>query len=128
MNIKEFNFSVGEVFEISKLKKYHFDAAVEIKTKLNEASYNSNFNELNKNYEKHKESIELISDYEQILFHQNVSKLQRECYNKHHNSVQNLKNKILIELDFKQRIKIGMSPRQIGQEYYEQESRSCLGK
>ncbi len=77
MNIKEFNFAVGEVFEISKLKKYNFDAAVKIKSKFHKPSYNSNLNELNKNYEKHKESIELISDYEKILFHQNVCEITK---------------------------------------------------
>lgn len=38
-----------------------------------------------------------------------------------------LKNNILIEVDFKQKIKIGMSPRQVNTEYYNQQDRSCLG-
>ncbi len=38
-----------------------------------------------------------------------------------------LRNKILIEVDYKQKIVIGMSPRQVSGEYYNQEQRSCLG-
>jgi hypothetical protein len=78
-------------------------------------------------YEKHKLSVELINDYEQIVFHQNVNKVQRACYKNHHKSISILNNKLLIEIDYKQRIRLGMSPRQVGQEYYNQETRSCLG-
>ncbi len=122
-NIKEFNFIVGETLVIGDLKKFHFNAAVEIKSQL---SYSSEESKLL--YDKHKSSLEILNDYEQILFHQNVNKLQRACYNENHKSIHTMTNKVLIELDYKQRIKIGMSPRQVGQEYYEQESRSCLGK
>jgi hypothetical protein len=31
-------------------------------------------------YDFQKSSLELINDYEQIVFHQNVSKIQRLCY------------------------------------------------
>ena len=33
----------------------------------------------------------------------------------------------MIEVDFKQKIVIGLSPRQVSSEYYNQLSRSCLG-
>ena len=38
-----------------------------------------------------------------------------------------LRNKILIEMDFKQKIVIGRSPRQVNEEYYKQVQRTCLG-
>ncbi len=38
-----------------------------------------------------------------------------------------MQNKILIELDFKQKFVIGLSPRQVNEEYYKQVQRSCLG-
>lgn len=67
-----------------------------------------------------------MNDYEALLFHKNVSKIQREAYKKHL-KVDHLKGKILIELDYKQKIKIGLSPRQVSDEYYKQKERSCLG-
>ena len=42
---------------------------------------------------------------------------QRKAYNEHRQIKDNLKNKLLIEFDFKQKIVIGMSPRQVNDEY-----------
>ena len=67
-----------------------------------------------------------MDDYETILIHKNVSKVQRQAY-QNHLKVGNLKGKLLIELDYKQKIKIGLSPRQVTDEYYNQKERSCLG-
>lgn len=62
-----------------------------------------------------------------ILFHKNVANAQRQAYS-NHKTVEYLgRDKIVIEADFKQKIKIGLSPRQISSEYYEQQERSCLG-
>jgi hypothetical protein len=61
------------------------------------------------------------------MFHKNLARCQRLAYNNHHTNVEFLKNKIMIVLDFKQKILIGMSPRQINSEYYNQKERSCLG-
>lgn len=67
------------------------------------------------------------NNFEAILFHKNVANAQRKAYT-NHKTVQFLgRDKILIEADFKQKIKIGLSPRQISSEYYEQQERSCLG-
>ena len=52
---------------------------------------------------------------------------QRQTYNEHHKNKDKLKNKILIEFDFKQKIVIGMSPRQVNDEYYKLVQRTCLG-
>ena len=71
---------------------------------------------------------DLQSSYDQqILFHENVARAQRIAYKNDHESIQQLKETLLIELDFKQKIVIGMSPRQVNKEYYQQQIRSCLG-
>ncbi len=75
---------------------------------------------MKKLYDFQKSSLELINDYEQIVFHQNVSKIQRLCYKNTLNSVEAFTGKIFKELDYKQR--------QVCQEYYNQIMRSCLGK
>lgn len=74
-----------------------------------------------------KQLIDELKDYEAILFHKNVAHCQRIAYNEQHKSVEDLFGKILIEVDFKQKIVIGMSPRQISSEFYDQIMRSCLG-
>jgi hypothetical protein len=74
-----------------------------------------------------KQLIDELKAYEAIVFHKNVAYCQRIAYNDHHKCVEDLFGKILIEVDFKQKIVIGMSPRQISSEYYDQIMRSCLG-
>ena len=61
------------------------------------------------------------------MFHKNVAKAQRSAYNVQRKDVNVLRDKILIELDFKEKIVIGLSPRQINKDYYNQQLRSCLG-
>jgi hypothetical protein len=126
-SVKEFGYNIGEYLNLDAFKEYNFKAAIEYKNKLNEKPELENSRYIKETYEKHKLSVELINVYEQIVFHQNVNKVQRACYKNHHNSITILNNKFLIEMDYKQRIRIGMSPRQVGQEYYNQETRSCLG-
>jgi hypothetical protein len=72
--------------------------------------------------------IENLKVYEILSFHKNIAKAQRNAYNLHCKNPDFLKNKLLIELDFKQKFVIGLSPRQISSEYYHQIQRSCLGK
>lgn len=67
-----------------------------------------------------------LSDYETLLFHKNVSKIQKQAF-QNHLKLDNLKGKLLIELDYKQIIKLGLSPHQVTHEYYKQKKRSCLG-
>jgi hypothetical protein len=55
-----------------------------------------------------------------------LAREQREAYKNHH-TVEILRNNILIEMDFKQKIKIGLSPRQVGPEFYDQKEVTCLG-
>jgi hypothetical protein len=65
-----------------------------------------------------------IQDYQTILFHKNVAKAQRSAY-KNHLKAEQLRDKILIELDYKQNIKIGLSPRQI-KEFVKENERKIL--
>ena len=69
----------------------------------------------------------LIIDYEAIEFHKKIAEIQRQTYNSHKKDIEFLKEKILIELDYKQKIVVGMNPRQVNKEYYNQISRSLLG-
>jgi hypothetical protein len=54
-------------------------------------------------------------------------KTQRITYNNQHKNSDLIRGKIFIVIDFKQKILIGMSPRQVNDEYYNQKQRSCLG-
>ena len=74
-----------------------------------------------------KETIKNLKDYQVVNFHKNVAKIQRNAYNFHKSNPENLKDKIMIEVGFKQKIVIGMSPRQVSSEYYNQVQRTCLG-
>lgn len=67
--------------------------------------------------------------FDYILFHKNIAKAQREAYKRDRTNVELLKNKIMIEVDFKQKIIIGFGPRQINTEYYDNRNRlrTCLG-
>ena len=69
--------------------------------------------------------LKRLDKVEILDWHQSIATRQRNKYN-------NMKEKlpedyIFIEIDFKQKIVIGMSPRQIGKEYYNQQQRTVLG-
>jgi hypothetical protein len=58
----------------------------------------------------------------------NAAYFQLQAFNDQHKIKEKLRNKILLEIDFKQKIVIGLSPRQVNEEYYKQVQRICLGK
>jgi hypothetical protein len=95
-------------------------------------SHNNNLNELSDNSENSnrflriKKIIEYLEEYLVIHFHKNVAKTQRLAYTNHFNP-SFLKNKLLIEVDYKEKFKIGFGPRQTSGEWYKQIQRSCLG-
>lgn len=83
-----------------------------------------------------KDSLELadsilndIEAYETVTFHQNIARAQRSAYKLHHTQFEQLIGKIMIEVDFKQKIQIGFGPRQLNSEYYDKRNRlrTCLG-
>ena len=69
----------------------------------------------------------ILEKYQIVMEHINIADTQRKSYNQQRKNKLVLTENILIELDFKQKIPIGLSPRQINKEYYEQELRTCLG-
>ena len=69
--------------------------------------------------------IENFDDFRTLFFHKQLASAQRNAY-KQHKTVEHLRGKVLIEVDFKQKIKIGMSPRQITAEFYDQQERTCF--
>jgi len=79
----------------------------------------------------------LIAEYEKILQvtekysiieeHRSNADRQRKSYNMQKKNTSFLKNKLLIELDYKQKIIVGLSPRHINREFFELEQRVFLG-
>ena len=63
--------------------------------------------------ERSQEIIENIKDFQEVEFHRSVAKRQRAAYNEQRNDVQLLKNKLLIEFDFMEKIKTPMGPREV---------------
>lgn len=124
--IKNENSEFFESFDVKLMIKYYTDKALTIKTQLNSPVISEL--DSNSDYYKCKKIVTDLNDYEAILFHKNVAQCQRIAYNDHHTNVNTLKNKVLIEIDFKQKIKIGLSPRQFSKEFYQQILLSCLGK
>ena len=84
-----------------------------------------------KNSPEKDESSEILLNLEELLaiqFHRKIAKIQRDAYNKMRKDVILLKDSILIDLDFKQKIVVGQSPRQVNMEYFSQITKSLLGK
>ncbi|CAF0988080.1 unnamed protein product [Brachionus calyciflorus] len=67
----------------------------------------------------------LINNINDLDFHKVIATRQRSAYNFMKSNLED--DYILIEIDWKQKILIGMSPRQTSSEYREQKSRTCLG-
>jgi len=73
-------------------------------------------------------SIDQLVNCEAICEHKLNASFQRDAYNFQRKNKDFLKNKVLIDLDFKQKIIIGLSPVQVNSEYYNLENRTLLGK
>ena len=76
---------------------------------------------------KYIEIHSMLKDYEAILFHKNISDCQTMAFNNSRKSVEFLRNRILIEIDFKVKFAAGLSQTQVGGETLNQTHRSCLG-
>ncbi|CAF0854416.1 unnamed protein product [Brachionus calyciflorus] len=120
----EMNFEIQETFDLKKTIDISEKRLANIETILQ----NDPLNQIrNSEIEKLKDILTKLKSFQTVIFHKNVAKTQRAAYNKQTQSTTFLEGKILIEVDFKQRITIGLSPRQINKEYYSQTTRSCLG-
>ena len=150
--LKKENIELSDEFNLNEMKNHFVTEARNVKNEIeNEMPKSSNrINELTNRMSELKTTIDILRDYEAstnilknlkkfdgfkklkflkaLLFHKNVAYCQRLAYNNHHKNYEFLRGKILIEIDYKQKIAIGMSPRQVSSEYYNQAMRSCLGK
>ncbi|CAF1001538.1 unnamed protein product [Brachionus calyciflorus] len=69
--------------------------------------------------------LKIIKEIEVIDKHIDIAQRQRNVYNLNRKNLPD--STILIEIDWKQKIVIGMSPRQISREYRKQQQRTLLG-
>ena len=85
----------------------------------------------NAKYTENNEEIAIIiariDEFQEIEFHQSVAKRQRNCYNADLVNKELLKSSIIIDMDFKQKIVIGMGPQQVSSDYYDQQQRALFG-
>ena len=58
-------------------------------------------------------TIAKVKDYQEVEYHRNVSVKQRESYNRDCRDKELLSHKILIEFDFKEKIIVGIGPREV---------------
>ena len=81
------------------------------------------------NYFKSCETTQPIEDclkkIKLLDYHQSIANLQRRNYSDAKKNLQD--GEIFIEIDFKQKIRIGMSPRQINSEFFKAKLRYLLG-
>ncbi|CAF0925295.1 unnamed protein product, partial [Brachionus calyciflorus] len=119
---KELNYNFGEQFDFRKTL-FAFEKKKTILQNILSEELSINIEKRNE-LEKIDSLISDLNDYGTKIFHKNVAMVQRETYNKHRSNVDFLREKILIEVDFKQKITLGLSPRQVNTEYYNQISRS----
>jgi len=117
-NIKAFfeslSYDIGENLGPNELINY-------LMIKKNEINSTSISREINT-------MIDTLRKFSIVLEHRKAADNQREAYNLQRKNKEAIRQQILIEVDYKQKIIIGLSPRQINKEYYNQEVRTCLGK
>ena len=126
-------YKVQESYNFDEIMKHFKEKAITVKNALNDPPTHCKLLHeiLIENYNKYENAVtnfEDFEDFEAINFHKNVVQIQIDTYNVQHKDYKILNNKILIEVDFKQKFVIGLSPRQINSEFYNQLQRSCLGK
>ncbi len=125
--LQDENYEFKDNDDIKLIEKHFFEKAQNLHTEILITLELEVREILELNYNKYKMVVQDIKDYQTILFHQNIARSQRSAYNNYLKNSKDLKNKILIEIDFKQKFLIGMSPRQVSREFYNQIFRSCLG-
>ena len=59
------------------------------------------------------EKITMIKDYQEVEFHRSVARRQRSIYNEQRKDGKLLSDKILIEFDFKMKIKVPIGPKEV---------------
>ena len=79
----------------------------------------------NPEYISIKSIINRLNKIEILNYHQSIAQRQRKSYETMKMNLS--EDTLFIEIDFKQKIKIGLSPRQINSEFYNQKQRIVLG-
>jgi hypothetical protein len=123
--MREENLNFTGDYVLDDLTNHFTQQCQNFKTKFEESDNLADKTAYEASYDRSRGLITDLHDIRAILFHKNVAQSQRQAYNEHQ-SPTFLKNKIMIEADYKEKIKIGLSPRQISKEFYKQEQRSCL--
>lgn len=72
-----------------------------------------------------KSVMESLDDLETLEYHRSIAEKQRSSYKTMKDNL--AKDTLFIELDYKEKLKIGLSPVQISKEFYSQKQRSLLG-
>ena len=127
LSIKKINEEPSIICDLRASINHFFQKGLYLKKALDESQDLLLKEILSSYYTKCKELCENLYNYEAILFHKNIAHHQRMAYSNSRKNIEKIRTELLIELDFKQKFVIGMSPRQASSEYYEQKSRSCLG-
>ena len=65
-----------------------------------------------------KTRIKEMENLRTIEFHRTIAKNQRTAYNSYRHYVTKLDGKLLIEVDFKQKIILGEGPRKLNEEWF----------
>ena len=125
--IKDGMYEIKSNYDVVEMKDFFYKKTANLQQELLLESDENEKTKLQEAFNNHKEILTILDDYEQIIFHKNIARVQRQAYYAYLNNPTLLENKVLIELDFKQKIVLGMSPRQISQEYFDQHQYSCLG-
>jgi hypothetical protein len=71
--------------------------------------------------------IEIIQKYTEILFHKMSANRQKKCFNDDRKNLILLEDTLVINIDWKQKVNIGMCERQPNANYRNQDLRSCFG-
>jgi hypothetical protein len=105
----------------------------QIKFLMNDNNQGFNLNEILEYLNQHQQSSNHITKkvelYRAIQFHKKIASTQRSCYNEERLNPELLNGKIVIEIDYKQKILLGQGPRQMNSEFFERAKKKvlCLG-
>lgn len=105
--MEKINIAWSETIDIKQIIGFLDEKRNELQ-QLDLAIENNQRDEIEDQLKQIRTAKELLLDYDSLLFHQHIARAQREAYNKHRSNVDELRNKILIEIDFKEQIVIGL--------------------
>ena len=60
-----------------------------------------------------------INDLKEVSYHKSIANRQRKTYNEQRSNTDLLENKILIDIDYKQKIILGEGSRQLNSEFFQ---------